>query len=1098
MERSMDLSHLQRLFDASVWARARSLVAGGGVVRRSAAGVRPVVGRVHSDALAFEVTVDIRDDDGAILGSCACGQSPCAHMAAMLISRAVQLDADDPRPSIEGPPSDDESGPAVLHWLAWARAELERRASPKPSTETTHRDEQLAFILEPEASLPELRPGLGRVIARWTWQKPGGSWARGRRVDPLAMGLDTPVGMNARLCWATVIAGEPRSERGRVGEVMLRHDHGEALDALARSGRCHLSRLGGPRLSLGPPRRASLRWQLDQHGQATLGLEIDGAPRAWVVAFEEARYIDLETGACGPLDADRHRPDMAILAAAPALTPRDAEVLDQASVRDTLNALRLPVPTFVDGGEPRVRPRPAAVRMEVETVDGRHGRHPRLCARATVAYDDLSVELCTPWIDRRLEDRVETARGWRRIDRCVDDEHALAHGLLRVGLDRHVDAQRPFCRDLTEPVGDQVARVALELRDAGWDVTIDGVGFDVTAVEGWWADAVERGEGTRFEGWDVTVGVTVQGERLDLLPAVVRFIEAGGMLATSGLEHVLLRLDDGRHVQLPVSRLARLVETLVELCAPRAGERLDEGRLALGRLDARRVDAVLRDVARTDGAVPSSVRRLARALKRFDAPRSVAAPRDLDATLRDYQRDGLAWLQWLRRMGLSGVLADEMGLGKTMQALAHVLVERRGRRLDRPCLVVAPTSVVHNWAREARRFAPTLRTVVVHGPRRSELIGELPRAELVITSYALLARDDWAKDTEWHVAILDEAHAIKNHRTRLAAAARALKARQRLALTGTPVENHLGELWSLMHWVEPGALGDARDFADTFRRPIEKEGDTARLGHLRGRLAPLMLRRSKDEVLDELPPKTEIEVPVEIEGGQRDLYEAVRLTLEPRIRKALAAKGLDGAQVLVLDALLKLRQTCCDPRLLPAEVVGDPVPTGAKLPRLLELLDELRTSGRRTLVFSQFTSMLDLIAARLEERGIGYAMLTGKTRHRAQVVAEFERSDTPVFLLSLKAGGAGLNLTAADAVIHYDPWWNPAAESQASDRAHRIGQRRPVTVFRLVTVGTVEARILEMHARKRALALGLAGHDVARGASLTELDVQRLLAPLDD
>ncbi len=448
--------------------------------------------------------------------------------------------------------------------------------------------------------------------------------------------------------------------------------------------------------------------------------------------------------------------------------------------------------------------------------------------------------------------------------------------------------------------------------------------------------------------------------------------------------------------------------------------------------------------------------------------------------------------------GFGGVLADDMGLGKTVQTLAHLLVEKRERRLRKPALVVAPRNVIHTWAHECERFAPSLTYAVYHGrDRHTTLEGALPN--LIITTYALLARDVALRAIDWHIVILDEAQAIKNPRARISVAARELRAHQRLCLTGTPLENNLQDLWSIFAFAVPGLLGTHQSFTARFRRPIERDGDSSRMAALSARIAPFMLRRTKEQVLAELSPKTEIVVSVPLEKSQRDLCEAVRMTTEKRVRDALRARGLARSQIVVLDALLKLRQVCCDPALVKSETARKAGAKSAKTERLMALVSELVAEGRQTLIFSQFASMIDILSQRLHAMGIAHQCITGRTRKRQPIIDAFQAGAFPVLLVSLKAGGTGINLTAADTVIHYDPWWNPAVEAQATDRAHRIGQARPVTVYRLVCEGTVEQAVMALQERKRSLTRALqegAERRSAGGLSLAPEDLELLLAPI--
>jgi SNF2 family DNA or RNA helicase len=416
-------------------------------------------------------------------------------------------------------------------------------------------------------------------------------------------------------------------------------------------------------------------------------------------------------------------------------------------------------------------------------------------------------------------------------------------------------------------------------------------------------------------------------------------------------------------------------------------------------------------------------------------------------------------------------------------------------RLER----LAEPHVVGNWARECQKFAPHLRVVVMHGGGRAAKWKQLEakEADVVVTSYTLLVREEEKfSEHEFHLVILDEAQAIKNARSQAHRAIKAVNARHRLCLTGTPVENHLGELWSLFDFLNPGLLGDELSFRRWYRQPIEQKGDEERLKALRALARPYIIRRIKREVASDLPPKTELFRPVELSGKQRELYEHIRVAVHADVRKVIRAKGFAGATIPVLDALMKLRQVCCDPRLVAMDAART-VRDSAKLDSLMELLEQQLAGGHRALIFSQFTSMLALIADALRERGVEYLTLTGATRDRQKVVDQFEGGKADVFLISLKAGGTGLNLVSADTVIHYDPWWNPAAQAQATDRAYRIGQSRPVFVYNLYAAGSVEERVMRLQQKKRWLSSTLLGDD-AQSASFDERDVEMLFAPLED
>jgi superfamily II DNA or RNA helicase len=622
--------------------------------------------------------------------------------------------------------------------------------------------------------------------------------------------------------------------------------------------------------------------------------------------------------------------------------------------------------------------------------------------------------------------------------------------------------------------------------------------FDVRAIDDWYGEVDPGGEGNAW--FELELGIVVEGERVPLLPILLQLIrstpmefDARALAAHADSDVLMARLAGGARVGLPWSRIRPILNTLGELYfLERVGNAI-----RLPSLDAARL-AELEAGARLRWVGGEQLRALGQRLAGFDGVQAVAPPRGLQATLRGYQQEGVAWMQFLREYGLAGILADDMGLGKTIQTLSHILLEKEAGRLDRPALVVAPTSLMGNWRDESARFAPSLRVLLLHGPDRAERFGEIGGADLVLTTYALLPRDETALlAQQFHLLILDESQYIKNHRSKAAATAALLRARHRLCLTGTPLQNHLGELWSQFHFLLPGLLGDEKQFNHDFRKPVERDGDAGRNAFLTRRIKPFLLRRTKDHVAKELPAKTEMRREVTLAGAQRDLYETVRLAMDKKVRAAIASKGVARSQIVILEALLKLRQVCCDPRLVATAGARRSAAPSAKLAELIVMLEELLDEGRKILVFSQFTSMLALIEVELRARKIAYALLTGDTKNRSAQVAAFQGGAVPVFLISLKAGGVGLNLTAADTVIHYDPWWNPAVENQATDRAWRIGQDKPVFVYKLIAKGTLEEKIQEMQHRKAALASAVLSGGDTEGLQITQEDLQGIFAPLE-
>ncbi len=607
----------------------------------------------------------------------------------------------------------------------------------------------------------------------------------------------------------------------------------------------------------------------------------------------------------------------------------------------------------------------------------------------------------------------------------------------------------------------------------------------------------------------------MEGETLDLAPLLAdllrrdgRWLKAGELALIDDDAIVTLRAPGGRRIDARAAPLKAIVGGMLDLLTD---PRRAAGPVELSAWEAANVQALQQSLMDTQAARAGEHGRwqlqgdaglaaLVQRLRAAGSPPAVPAPAGLGLTLRPYQLHGLAWLQYLRAQQLAGILADDMGLGKTAQVLAHVLVEKQAGRLDAPALVVLPTSLLANWQNEAARHAPGLRVLALQGADRARHFDAIAAHDLVFTTYPLVWRDiDVLAARAWHLLVLDEAQLAKNAGSRAAGALRRLDARHRLCVTGTPLENHLGELWAHFDLLMPGFLGDARSFQRLWRKPIETNGETARAELLARRVRPFILRRRKEDVAPELPPLTEVVRRVPLLGQQRALYESVRVVVDEQVRRALARQGFASAQIVVLDALLKLRQVCCDPRL----VKGGKTPATmerAKMALLLDMLPELVAEGRRVLVFSQFTEMLALVQAELQALQLPFLMLTGETppRERGAVVQAFQAGAAPVLLASLKAGGVGLNLTAADTVIHLDPWWNPAVEQQATARAHRIGQHKPVFVYKLVAEGSIEERMLALQARKAALAEGVLGQDAAAAPKFSAEDLQGLLAPLRD
>ncbi len=474
-------------------------------------------------------------------------------------------------------------------------------------------------------------------------------------------------------------------------------------------------------------------------------------------------------------------------------------------------------------------------------------------------------------------------------------------------------------------------------------------------------------------------------------------------------------------------------------------------------------------------------------------------PKDLQSILRGYQKIGFKWMKTLATYGFGGILADEMGLGKTLQAISFLLSEVTENSTDKkPSLVVAPTSLVYNWQSEIERFAPKLKSVVISGPKseRGELLKEINDADIVITSYTLLRRDiDEYSTTDFGYFIIDEAQNIKNPNSQNAKCVKEIKAKAFFALTGTPLENSISDLWSIFDFIMPGYLYSQGKFVRRYETPIIKGKDTKVLEELNKRIRPFILRRLKAEVVTELPPKIEQRITVEMTQEQKEIYLAYLEATKNEINSQIESNGLEKSRIRVIAALTRLRQICCDPSTFIDNYGGE----SGKINALIDLLDEIISGGHRVLLFSQFTSTLKNIEKLLIKNEIGYKYLDGSTKSedRMRLVNEFNSGDGSVFLISLKAGGTGLNLTGADVVIHFDPWWNPAAEDQATDRAHRIGQSKTVEVIKLITKGTIEEKIFNLQTKKKALIKNIIDNNETSTSlisNMTKEEIEELLS----
>ncbi len=1017
---------------------------------------------------------------------CTCPlRGACKHVAAIVLRALERADASAP----------ETVAPQLGAWDRWLDA-----------LETPGRDD-VRWPPEPERVFGlVMRIGSGvlpgvQVQPVWLAPGPRGGYGLLQPIQPHVAG-DPWAGLSAEQ-FEHIAQLRMRSSMYSGTHLLAEARDETLLETLLVTYPCFMDRPSARRIERGPERALGWRWQTFEDGsQKLLPVLADASPKARLLRIGGLWYWEPALSALGRVAADPEVADAALRA--PVLQPEQAALLDERWQRSPrLRSLPAPrAPARIEAH--RVAPTPVLVLRAIPaSVSGLPYQAGAL--RLEFDYDGPRLKPGSAPRERRLHDgrlldivrdRASELAALERLEGAglVDAEllpriAGIAHGTLHEG-----DFVLEHGRGQLGAV-EQVFTLAARLRELGFRIeSSEEFPYELVDEPDDWYAEIEESDNAWF---DLRLGIDVDGERVDLLPILHRLLADPQFPLSPRKGEAedatwLVPIDARRRVPLPLSRLRELIAPLLEWLQENDGEAPD-GALRLRRAQAGVLKEFGPDLPWRGGE------RLLAELARLTEPRDpVVEPEGFRATLRGYQRDGLAWLGFLADAQLGGILADDMGLGKTVQVLAHLLAEKHRGRLGGPALIVMPTSLVANWRDEAARFAPDLSVLVLHGPARAELHEQIPRHDLVLTTYPLLTRDvDALSRHDYGLLVLDEAQAIKNASSQTARSVRKLAARRRLAMTGTPLENHLGELWAQFDAVEPGLLGSEKDFRRFYRTPIEKHGDDERRERLQRRIAPLLLRRRKEDVLHDLPPKTEIARKVEIEGAQRELYETLRLTQHERVLAEVRKRGLAQSGIVVLDALLKLRQACCDPRLVKLDGARH-VDESAKLDLLLDLLDGLVDEGRRVLVFSQFTEMLGLIGDALDERKLAWQRLTGETpaRERGDLVRRFQDGEVPVFLISLKAGGVGLNLTAADTVIHYDPWWNPAVEAQATDRAHRIGQDKPVFVYRLICAGTVEEKIQALQQRKAELAQAVLEGGSTQSLSFDERDLAELFSPL--
>jgi superfamily II DNA or RNA helicase len=1088
-------------------------------------------GNIYSQMITLE--------GGSVRSICSCPVGyNCKHVAAVLIHwQQTQENSQIRTPPTSKTNLSSVPSPAPKSLAVpvqnWLRAVNQHSAAPPKVDDrsdnypTTVKD-RLLYILTPDQ--PEFKVDIfkGRINAAGT-----GLTASRRRYDPMRalsdlsppqfirrIDIDLISALAKAKLWETHYSYNLPNLFRPVGQSAL-----ALIEHLCSTGRLLVTQDADTSLNWSEQTpEIQLAWHMHSTGSQRLGFETLSGDKVELRALEGATlWIDTVKGQIGALSEPIPLEVLRVVKSAPYVSPSDAAAL-ALELPQTIASLNLPKPHIARQLRRQAESRVARLTLGAGGAqEGGYYWLPEVTMPAISLrffYDGHEVDKTDQepqFLEGAAVITLSRDKEWEAACReRLSAAGALALEHMKIfrpmkSLSQYDYVFSPEERNIDEEdtlieqdILDFAFRTVPQLRRDGWEIIETASWpYRLSQESATISVATQREAGAAFQGNDwFSLGFQVElgGRNIDVAPVIAAFltqIRASWTAVpdldtlTSYLEDQPVYLDRGKagYVLLNLAPLAPLLHLVLNNFAELGALHPSDAEVARLAEEALAGSSVrFSDKA---GILP-----LARSLKALADAETFSPPKGLNAELRPYQAYGAAWMGSLLEAGFGAVLADDMGLGKTIQVLA-LLQARREAGETGPALLIVPTTLLHSWQTQAAQFTPELRVTILHGSNRAQMRVDALGADLVVSTYPLMVRDiDWFADREWPVVILDEAQTLKNPASQMAKCLRKIPAKGRLGLTGTPLENSLQDLWTLTDWINPGLLGDRKSFQKTFRTAIEKQGDRAAQARLNRRLRPFMLRRTKESVASELPPKTEILERVELPKQQQALYESVRSIMDKRVREAISSRGLAASRITVLDALLKLRQVCCDPSLIKTNTAAS-VAESAKRARVRALLAELVAEGRRVLVFSQFVEMLQLIENDLTDAGIAYLKLTGQTQNRADVLEAFAQGKAPVFLLSLKAGGVGLTLTEADTVILYDPWWNPAVERQAMDRTHRIGQDKPVFVHRLVAVGTVEEKILDMQARKQALADALFSDELSdSGPLLDEATIQDLFAPI--
>jgi superfamily II DNA or RNA helicase len=1095
-------SNWTRHFDSATFQRGRHYVNTDRVLSYSM--------HRHSDQLTidglvkgstiYRVQINIDASRGDVVTACTCPmRRKCKHAVAVILeSKAMG-----PNSEVNHPTLNEGLDNSLRNWLGRLEDTLNLE---KKSTKT--RNELLVFTLDQHDSnstVLEVETGLSRVLKKGGLGKP----------QPFYPSSETKRNK------LTMQELEAFSLLDALGESHYRYDHHYRFNAknayqiikkLLPTQQCYWQDMANPHLSEGDIIYAEVAWEMQLTGLQKLKFNLPSADLL-ILYLDPLCYLNTKTGQFGVIQSNFPEQYLNHLAKLPPLPPKQANTFVE-QLNELCPTIPIPRPRqFLVIEEREIPLEPHLYICEEELVLKEETskymystiRKPFFLAIPILYYEGCPVNgakshaFFTVAKENILIQGARDSQKEQGFMESLEAKHQFIPISKVDNMDGYLALRKYDVKEIfllpSEEIEDDLThfmtKIVPQLKNEGWVIDYDpALQMDnFVAVDSWYTDLNESSD----NGWfDLELGVVVNGERINLFPHLIEAIKSSKTLKSRN-DQFILKVPELGNLPIPIERLDRIMQVISELFG--SGKIGKNGALKISNYQA----SLLIEMQKAFQANElrwfgdHRLKDLSEKISNFTKLKNVPVPKVFQATLRPYQKAAVNWLQFLREFNLAGILADDMGLGKTVQTLAHLSIEKKEKRLTHPCLIIAPTSVVHNWQAEIQKFSPHLKTLVLQGADRKEKFDSVAEQDIILTTYPLLIHDtEFLLNNEYYYLILDEAQLIKNSQAKMTQIVQQIKAKHRLCLTGTPLENHLGELWSLFHFLAPGLLGNKRQFAERYRTPIEKDRDPKVQQRLSALINPFILRRKKSEVAKDLPEKTEIIHSIELSEPQRDLYESIRLAMHEKVKKAIEQKGLERSQIVILDALLKLRQVCCDPRLLKIESAKKVV-LSSKLEALMEMLEELCEEGRRILLFSQFVGMLSLIENELSMKKIPFVKITGSTKDRITPIQKFQAGEVPIFLISLKAGGTGLNLTAADTVIHYDPWWNPAVEQQATDRAHRIGQTSKVFVYKFITKNTVEEKILEMQAKKQSLVDAIFSGQSHKG-KLTKKDLDSLFA----